>query len=101
MFLGYAPHIAFVRRITGLSWPALPDMVMYLAAGAAIIALLGALASRLTDPVRRRISKADDLITWTITFLPLITGMALVSEPSAAALTHDRMIYPVPSRFTC
>ena len=24
---GYAPHIAFVRRLTGLSWPALPDAV--------------------------------------------------------------------------
>ena len=34
--LGYAPHIEFVRRHTGIGWPALPDTVMYLAAAATI-----------------------------------------------------------------
>ncbi|MDP3827726.1 MAG: hypothetical protein Q8Q74_14325, partial [Polaromonas sp.] len=34
VFFGYAPHIAFIRRLTGLGWPALPDMVMYVAAAA-------------------------------------------------------------------
>jgi nitrate reductase gamma subunit len=96
VFLGYAPHIAFIRRVTGLSWPALPDMVMYLAAGATIIALLLALGSRLTDPVLRKISNADDMITWTVTFLPIITGMAVVVEPSAAILVRDHVIYRVP-----
>ena len=43
VFFGYAPHIAFIRRLTGLSWPALPDGVMYLAAGATIVSLLLAL----------------------------------------------------------
>ena len=42
-----------------------------------------ALWLRLTDPVRKMISNADDLITWTLTFLPILTGMALLSEPSA------------------
>lgn len=51
VFLGYAPHIAFVHRLTGLSWPALSDMVMYVAAAATIISLLLALLFRLTDPV--------------------------------------------------
>jgi len=96
VFFGYAPHIAFIRRLTGLWWPALPDMVMYLAAGPTIIALLAALGSRLTDPVLRKISKADDLVTWTITFLPIITGMAVVSEPSAVILARSHVIYPVP-----
>jgi nitrate reductase gamma subunit len=96
VFLGYAPHIAFVRRITGLSWPALPDMVMYLAAGATIASLLRALGSRLTDPVLRKISNADDWITWTITFLPMITGMAVVFESSAAVLARDHVIYRSP-----
>ena len=93
---GYAPHIAFIRRITGLSWPALPDMVMYLAAGATIVSLLLALLFRLTDPVLRKISNADDMITWTITFLPLVTGMAVVGEPSAAILARDHVIYAGP-----
>jgi nitrate reductase gamma subunit len=96
VFFGYAPHIAFIHRITGLSWPALPDMVMYLAAGAAIISLLLALGSRLTDPVLRKISNADDMITWSVTFLPVFTGMAVAFEPSAATLARDHVIYPVP-----
>ena len=96
VFLGYAPHIAFIHRLTGFSWRALPDVVIYLAAAAAIIALLVALGSRLTDPVLRKISNAGDLFTWTITFLPLITGMAVVFEPSSAVLERNNVIYPVP-----
>lgn len=96
VFLGYAPHIAFVHRLTGLSWPALPDAVMYLAAGATIVSLLLALWLRLTDPVRKSISNADDLITWTLTFLPMLTGMALLSEPSAVMLARDHAVYPGP-----
>lgn len=75
---GYAPHIGFVDRFTGLSWRAFPDGVIYVAAGITAIALLLALALRLLDPVRRRISLADDWITWTITFLPLATGTVMV-----------------------
>jgi nitrate reductase gamma subunit len=93
---GYAPHITFIRQLTGLSWPSLPDTVMYLSAAITIISLLMALMFRLTDPVLRKISKADDWITWTITMLPLLTGMALVSEPSAAILARDHVIYPGP-----
>lgn len=96
VFFGYAPHIAFVHRLTGLSWPALPDAVMYLAAGATIVSLLLALWLRLTDPVRKMISNADDLITWTLTFLPVLTGMALLNEPSALMLARDHVVYPGP-----
>jgi len=71
-------------------------MVMYLAAGATIIALLAALVSRLTNPVLRIISNADDLISWSVTFLPMLTGMALAFEPSAAILARGQVIYPVP-----
>ncbi len=93
---GYAPHIAFIQRLTGLSWPALPDMVMYLASAATMISLLLALLFRLTDPVLRRISRADDLITWTVTFLPFLTGMAMIAEPSASALARDHTVYRGP-----
>ena len=96
VFLGYAPHIAFVRRLSGLSWPALPDTVMYLAAAATIVSLLLALLFRLTDPVLTRTSNADDLITWTVTLLPFITGMAVVGEPSATLLARDHAIYRGP-----
>ena len=96
VFLGYAPHIAFIRRLTGLSWPALPDYVMYLSAAATIVALLLALGLRLGSPVRRKISTADDMITWTITLLPFVTGMAVTMEPSAAVLARDAVLYRTP-----
>ncbi len=96
VFFGYAPHIAFIQRLTGLAWPALPDLVMYIAAGATIVSMLLALASRMTNPVLRKISIADDWISWTITFLPILTGMALISEPSAIVLARDHVIYRAP-----
>jgi nitrate reductase gamma subunit len=96
VFFGYAPHIAFVRRTLGFGWPALPDMVMYLAAAATIASLLLALLFRLTDPVLKRISKGDDWITWTVTFLPLLTGMALLGDPSATILARAHAIYRGP-----
>lgn len=96
IFLGYAPHIDFVRRYTGIGWPALPDAVMYLAAGATIISLLLALMFRLTDPVLRRISRADDIITWAVTMLPVMTGMAVVGDPSSVILARDEVLYRGP-----
>ena len=96
VFFGYAPHIAFIRRIFGFGWPALPDIVMYVAASATIVAMLMALGLRLTDPVRRKISSADDFISWTITFLPLFTGMAVAGEPSQAILARSHVVYGGP-----
>lgn len=93
---GYAPHIAFVQRVTGLSWPALPDAAMYLSASVTIVALLLALALRFSDPVRRRISGFDDWITWVIVFLPVVTGMAVLVEPSATTLGRADVLYRAP-----
>lgn len=94
--LGYAPHIAFVRRLTGLHWPALPDAVFAIAAGVTTVSLLMALAMRLNDPVRRLISRPDDWISWTVTFLPVLTGMAVAGESSASILARDHAIYRGP-----
>lgn len=96
IFLGYAPHIEFIRRVSGVGWPALPDIVMYLASGLTLISLLRAMWSRLTDPVLRIISNADDLISWTLVFLPIFTGMALMSGPSEAILARDPLLYRGP-----
>ncbi|MBI3154697.1 MAG: nitrate reductase [Burkholderiales bacterium] len=93
---GYAPHIAFVERLTGLAWPALPDPVMYVAAALTIVSLLLALAMRLNDPVRRRIASADDHISWALTMLPMFTGMAVATEPSAALLARDHVVFGTP-----
>lgn len=93
---GYAPHIAFIRRLTGLGWPALPDVVIFVAAGFTMVSLLLALWHRLTDPVLRTISNADDLISWTLVFLPVFTGMAVMQEPSTALLARDDVLYRGP-----
>lgn len=77
----FAPHIDFIKRLTGLHWPALPDPVTYIATAAAIVALLIALAHRLTDGVLRLLSNFDDYFTWLVTMLPLATGMALIERP--------------------
>lgn len=96
IFLGYAPHIQFVRRLTGVGWPALPDSVLYVATGVTILSLGLALIQRLADPVLRQISRPDDMISWTLTFLPIFTGMAVIGEPSATLLARDHVIYRTP-----
>ena len=96
VFFGYGPHIAFVRRITGLGWPALPDAVMYLAAGVTIISMLIALILRLTDPVLKLISDNNDWMSWALTFLPVITGMAVITESSAITLARNHVIFRDP-----
>jgi len=96
VFFGYAPHIAFVQRLTGLHWPALPDFVMYVAAAVTMVALLLALLARLNSPVLKKISGPDDWISWTLTFLPFLTGMAVVGESSAQLLAHAEPVYRGP-----
>lgn len=79
VFFGYNPHIAFIERHIGLSWPALPDDVMYVIAGLTIASLLVALLLRLSRRVLRLISCAEDWVSWTLTFLPLVTGAAVIA----------------------
>lgn len=96
IFFGYAPHIDFIRRHIGLGWPALPDAVMYLAAGVTILSMILALVLRLTDPVLKLISTGNDWLSWGLTFLPVITGMAVITESSALTLVRDHPIFRGP-----
>jgi nitrate reductase gamma subunit len=96
VFFGYAPHIAFIRRLSGLGWPALPDAVMYLAAAVTLGSLLMAIVVRVSDPVLKLISTHDDYISWALTLLPVLTGMAVASDPSAALLARDHVLYRGP-----
>ncbi len=77
----FAPHIAFIGRHLGVSWPALPDPVAYIATAVAILGLLVALMYRLTGGVQRLLSNFDDYFSWAVTMLPLLTGMALLERP--------------------
>lgn len=92
---GYLPHIQFVERLTGISWPALPAPVMYIAAGATVVSLLIALQERLADPVRRLLSERDDYFSWLVVFLPLVTGMAAIDQPPVQAAA-GAPLYPLP-----
>ncbi len=93
---GYAPHIAFVERYTGIGWRALPDSVMYLAAGVTILSMVVALVLRLTDPVLRLISSGNDWLSWALTFLPVITGMGVITEASVNTLARNHAIFRDP-----
>jgi nitrate reductase gamma subunit len=73
-FLFYAPHILFLRGATGFGWPALPAYLIDVIGLASMVALVALLVNRVTDPVRRFLSRAGDYVAWTATFLPLLTG---------------------------
>jgi hypothetical protein len=95
VFFGFTPHIAFVRRLTGLAWPAVPGWLFLAAVALAFVGLFYALMVRLTSPVLRLISNFDDYASWAVTLLPMATGMAVLS----LALDSPYPItpaYPVP-----
>ncbi len=79
----FAPHILFIKSISGLSWPALPSNLVYGIAVVTAVSLVAALVHRLTDPVLRLISRADDYVSWMLTFLPVVSGIAAVSHIGA------------------
>jgi nitrate reductase gamma subunit len=80
---GLGPHILFIKGLTGLSWPALPSNIVYGIAMIALASLIAALVRRLTNPVQRLISTADDYISWALTTLPVVTGLAASAHISA------------------
>ncbi|MEZ5994134.1 MAG: hypothetical protein R3C25_00110 [Hyphomonadaceae bacterium] len=77
---GFAPHILFIRSLFGVGWPNLPTPMIYLVAGITIASLLAALGKRMSSPVLRLLSTADDYISWLLTILPLLTGFAATSH---------------------
>ncbi len=79
----FAPHILFLKSLFGLSWPALPNGVIYAAGVLTAGSLLAALAYRLTSPVLKLISRGDDYISWALTFLPVVTGLAAAAHLGA------------------
>jgi nitrate reductase gamma subunit len=82
LFAG-APHIAVLHQITGLSWPNLPKGAIVVASALTLAALVALLARRLTHPVLRLLSNADDYISWLLVFLPISTGILLSGETIA------------------
>ena len=75
-----APHIAFIERITGLSWPALPRWGFIIAAEIAFAGLIVLWVRRFSDPVMRLISDWDDHVGSWLTFIAMLTGCLALQE---------------------
>lgn len=76
----FAPHILLIRSLTGLSWPGLPSQFIDLAAVVTMAAMVVVLADRINKPVKRFLSTFGDWFTWTVTFLPVLTGWMAVQH---------------------
>lgn len=76
----FEPHIKLLESVTGLSWPGLPSQIIDLAAGITMAAMVVVLFDRLTHRVKKFLSTFEDYFTWTITFLPVITGYLTVQH---------------------
>ena len=74
VILLYIPHIEFIKGLTGLAWVGLPSDLILAIGGITVAVLLALLVRRLTHPVMRAISNADDYVSWLVCFLPLVTG---------------------------
>jgi nitrate reductase gamma subunit len=93
---GYLPHIHFMKRLTGLSWPALPESAVFVVVGLTFVSLFIALLARLTDPVRRLLSGFDDYFSWLVVFLPLATGMIAIHQSYAPGAAPMPPLDPLP-----
>lgn len=70
----FAPHIALITALFGLAWPALPSQAIDLATVVTMAAMVAVLVDRITKLPKRYLSTFGDWFTWTLTFLPLLTG---------------------------
>ena len=71
----FTPHILFIDSLFGISWPGIPNgMVMFFGV-ITVAALVALLIRRITTPLLKMISNADDYISWVMTLLPVLTGM--------------------------
>lgn len=76
----FMPHILLIENLTGLSWPGLPSQFIDLAAVVTMAAMVMVLADRINKPVKRYLSTFGDWFTWTLTFLPVLTGWMAVQH---------------------
>ncbi|MBM3732417.1 MAG: hypothetical protein FJW24_02940 [Acidimicrobiia bacterium] len=79
-----APHVAFLeRRVLGFGWEPLPHWGFVVAAEAAFAGLILLWFRRISDPVLRTISDADDHIGSWLTFVVMLTGCLALQESHA------------------
>lgn len=80
LFFFAAPHIVFIEKFTGLSWPALPRWGFIIAAEVAFAGLIVLWVRRFSDPVMRLISDWDDHVGSWLTFIAMLTGCLALQE---------------------
>ena len=85
-------HIDMLRAILGFGWPALPRSIIDISAILAIAAMIALLVHRVMDPVKRMLSGFEDYLTWTLSFLPLLTGFMLM-RGIGADYTHLMILH--------
>jgi nitrate reductase gamma subunit len=76
----FIPHIKLIEGLTGLSWPGLPSQVIDAVTVVTLAAMVVVLVDRINKPVKRYLSTFEDYFTWTITFLPVLTGYLAVKH---------------------
>lgn len=73
--LFFAPHILFFESVLGFGWPGLPNGIILATAAITIAILVALLIRRVSHPVQRLISNADDYISILLVIAPLVTGI--------------------------
>ncbi|AOV16562.1 nitrate reductase [Acidihalobacter aeolianus] len=83
VIFGFAPHILFIKSLVGVSWPNLPNSLIYATGGITIAALVAALIRRVSNPVLRLLSNFDDYFSWLVTVAPVVTGLLAAAHLGA------------------
>jgi nitrate reductase gamma subunit len=102
LLLAAAPHMAFIQKHFGaLPWPALPRWAFIVVAEVAFAGLILLWVRRISDPVMRLISDADDHFGTILTFLVMLTGcMALEQAHGVLRAVHmslaDIWLFVIP-----
>lgn len=81
LLLFAAPHVDFIEeRILGFGWAAMPRWAFILTAQISFAGLIFLWARRISDPVQRQISDADDHAGTWLTFIAMLTGCLALQE---------------------
>ena len=76
----FAPHVVFIKDLTGLSWGSMPSNLVFAVGVITATSMVAALIHRLTNPVQRLISNFNDYFSWFVTLAPVLTGLLAVSH---------------------
>jgi nitrate reductase gamma subunit len=88
VLFGFAPHILFIRALTGLRWPSLPTIIALVAAVICIVAMVAVLIHRIVTPEPSIFSAFDDYFTWSVVFVAMVTGLLAYPHLGGAPLVR-------------